>query len=132
MSEEATVEGSFGRESIAAITKVIVARRSVRSFTDAVPPREALEEILAAGLAAPYAAAMAPDAVLDRRFFVLPRRSAALQAAAATMKAHAVEALGAAELPAPLCAPGLVWVAQGRIPGSARRPTMWSSPSAGR
>jgi nitroreductase len=112
---------SFSRESVAAIRQVVGARRSIRSFGDAVPAREALEEILAAGLAAPYAAAMAPGAALDRRFFVLPRGSAALQAAAATMKAHAVEALGAGELPAPLRA-RLAPVAQGRMPGVGTAP----------
>jgi len=49
--------------------------------------REALEQILAAGLAAPYAAAMGAGAALDRRFFVLPRGSAALSAAAAAIQA---------------------------------------------
>jgi nitroreductase len=112
---------SFSQESVAAIRQVIAARRSIRSFGDAVPAREALEEILAAGLAAPYAAAMAPGAALERRFFVLPRGSAALQAAAATIQAHAVEALGADELPAPLRA-RLAPVAQGRIPGVGTAP----------
>jgi nitroreductase len=115
------VEGSFSRESIATVAEVIAARRSIRSFTDAMPPREALEQILAAGLAAPYAAAMAPGAALDRRFVVLPRRSAALQAAAATIKAHALEALGEDELPAPLRA-RLAAVTQGRIPGVGTAP----------
>jgi nitroreductase len=100
---------------------VIGARRSVRSFSDALPPREALEAILEAGLAAPHAAAMASGAALDRRFFVLPWRSAALQAAAATIQAHAVKALGADELPAPLRA-RLAPVAQGRILGVGTAP----------
>ena len=86
-----------------------------------MPPREAVDEILAAGLAAPYAAAMAPGAALDRRFFVLPRRSAALQAAATVIKAHALEALGEGELPAPLRA-RLGPIAQGRIPGVGSAP----------
>jgi hypothetical protein len=120
-SEEADVEGPFSREDVATVAEVIAARRSVRSFTDIVPPREALEQILAAGLVAPYAAAMAPGATLDRRFFVLPRGSAALQAAAATIKAHALEALGEGELPAPLCA-RLGPIAQGRIPGVGTAP----------
>jgi nitroreductase len=112
---------SFSRESVAAIRQVVGARRSIRSFGDAMPAREALEEILAAGLAAPHAAAMAPGAALERRFFVLPRGSAALQAAAATIQAHAVQALGAGELPAPLRA-RLAPVAQGRILGVGTAP----------
>ena len=115
------MEGPFSREDVATVAEVIAARHSVRSFTDAIPPREALEQILAAGLAAPYAAAMEPGATLDRRFFVLPRRSAALQAAVAVIKAHALEALGEGELPAPLRS-RLGPVAQGRIAGIGSAP----------
>jgi nitroreductase len=106
---------------VAALRQVIGARRSIRDFTDAMPPREALEQILAAGLAAPNAAAMAPGAALDRRFFVLPRRSAALQAAVAVIKAHALEALGEGELAARLRS-RLGPVAQGRIAGIGSAP----------
>ena len=121
MSEGVGTGESFSQESVAAIRQVIGARHSVRSFCPTVPPREALKEILAAGLAAPYAAAMAPGAALDRRFFVLPRGSAALQAVAATIQAHAVKALGEGELPAPLHA-RLAPVAQGRILGVGTAP----------
>ena len=121
MGVEAGMSESFSQQSVAAIRQAIGARRSIRSFGDLVPPRAAVEEILAAGLAAPYAAAMAPGAVLDRRFFVLPRGSAALQAAAVAIQAHAVKALGAGELPAPLRA-RLAPVAEGRIPGVGTAP----------
>ena len=121
MTDEAGTRGSFSQESVAAIRQVVGARHSVRSFGSVVPPREALEEILAAGLAAPYAAAMAPGTALDRRFFVLPRGSVALQAAAATIQAHAVEALGEGDLPAPL-RDRLAPVAQGRILGVGTAP----------
>ena len=117
---QAWLSPSAGRD-VATVAEVIAARRSVRSFADAMPPREALEEILAAGLAAPYAAAMAPGTALDRRFFVLPRRSDALQAAATVIKAHALEALGEGEPPAPLGA-RLGPIAQGRIPGVGSAP----------
>ena len=115
------MEGPFSREGVAAITQVINERRSVRSFSDEVPAREALEQILAAGLAAPYAAAMAPGAALDRRFFVLPRGSKALSAAAAAIQAHASAALAGGTLPAPLRA-RLEPVAQGRILGVGTAP----------
>jgi nitroreductase len=121
MGVEAGMHEPFSQESVAAIRQVIGARRSIRSFGATAPPREAVEEILAAGLAAPYAAAMAPGAVLDRRFFVLPHGSAALQAAAVTIRAHAVKALGAVELPAPLRA-RLAPVAEGRILGVGTAP----------
>jgi nitroreductase len=121
MGVEAGMSELVSRQGVAAIRQVVGARRSIRSFADAVPPREAVEEILAAGLAAPYAAAMAPGAVLDRRFFVLPRGGAALQAAAATIQAHAVKALGAGGVPAPLRA-RLAPVAEGRILGVGTAP----------
>ena len=95
---------SFGAQDVAAIAQVIGGRRSIRSFADAAPARADLEQVIAAGLAAPYAAAMAPGAALDRRFFVLPRNGKALSAAAAAIQAHATAALATGALPAPLLA----------------------------
>ena len=112
---------SFGAQDVAAIAQVIGERRSIRSFADAAPARADLEQVIAAGLAAPYAAAMAPGAALDRRFFVLPRGSKALSAAAAAIQAHATAALAAGALPAPLRA-RLEPVAQGRILGVGTAP----------
>jgi nitroreductase len=103
------------------MAQVIGERRSVRSFTDELPARAALEQVLAAGLAAPYAAAMAPGGSLDRRFFVLARGSKALGAAAAAIQAHALAALASDMLPAPLRA-RLEPVAQGRILGVGTAP----------
>ena len=100
---------------------VIAARRSIRGFSDTAPAREDIEQILAAGLAAPYAAAMAPGQSLDRRFFVLPRGSVALRAAAAAIQAHAKAALAAGEVPEPLRA-RLEPVAEGRILGVGTAP----------
>ena len=115
------MQGAFDEQSVTAITRVIGERRSVRRFSDEAPAREALAQILAAGLAAPYAAAMAPGATLDRRFFVLPRDGRALTAAAAAIQAHAVVALAGDELPPPLRA-RLEPVAQGHIPGVGTAP----------
>jgi nitroreductase len=115
------VARSFGARDVAAITQVIGERRSIRGFADAAPARADLEQVIAAGLAAPYAAAMAPGAALDRRFFVLPRGSKALSAAAAAIQAHATAALAAGALPAPLLA-RLEPVAQGRILGVGTAP----------
>jgi len=115
------VEGSFSPEGVAAITQVISERRSIRSFSDTVPNRKGVEQILAAGLAAPYAAAMSPGQTLDRRFFVLSRGSAAQKAAAAAIQARAEKALTAPETPPPLRA-RLESVAQGRILGVGTAP----------
>ena len=115
------MERPFSRESIAALMRVIAARRSIRSFGEEMPDRDALDQVIAAGLAAPYAAAMAPGATLDRRFFVRPRGSAALTAAAAAIQAHAAAALATAEVPPPLRA-RLEPVAEGRILGVGTAP----------
>ncbi len=113
--------GTFEHERAAAVAQVIGDRRSVRTFTDEAPPRAALEQILAAGLAAPYAAAMAPGSTLDRRFFVLPRGSEASAAAKAAIQAHAVAALAGGDLPAPLRA-RLKPVSEGRLLGVGTAP----------
>ena len=115
------MEEPIDQQRVDAVAQVISARRSVRSFTDEVPAREALERILAAGLAAPYAEAMEPGSTLDRRFFVLPRGSEASAAARAAIQAHAVAALAGGDLPAPLRA-RLEPVSEGRLLGVGTAP----------
>jgi nitroreductase len=108
-------------EAARVLTKVITARRSVRGFSEAMPARSDIERVIAAGLAAPYAAAMSAGGVLDRRFFVLSPASAALSAAARAIQSHAQQALAAPETPAPLRA-RLQPVAEGRILGVGTAP----------
>jgi nitroreductase len=108
-------------EAARVLTKVIAERRSVRSFSEAMLARKDLERIIAAGLAAPYAAAMSLGGALDRRFFVLSPASAALGAAARAIQTHAQQALAAPETPAPLRA-RLGPVAEGRILGVGTAP----------
>jgi len=115
------VERSVDQQRAEAVAKVISERRSVRAFVGEMPPREGLERILAAGLVAPYAAAMAPGSTLDRRFFVLPRGSEALAAASAAIQAHAAAALAGGDLPAPLRA-RLKPVSEGRLLGVGTAP----------
>jgi len=115
------VDISVDQQRVAAVAQVISERRSVRAFADEMPTRAALEQILAAGLAAPYAAAMAPGSALDRRFFVLPRGSEAAAIAKAAIQAHAVAALAGESLPEPLRA-RLEPVSQGRILGVGTAP----------
>jgi nitroreductase len=67
-----TIEG-MDRETNERLDKVLQMRRSVRSFTDEVPPREQIEQIIEAGLLAPYAAAALEGVKLFRRFFVFER-----------------------------------------------------------
>ena len=112
---------SAQEERIRVLAEVVAARRSVRVFSEAMPARRDLERIIAAGLAAPYAAAMSPDGRLDRRFFVMSPSSSALGAAAKAMQTRAQQALAAPETPAPLRA-RLQPVAEGRIPGVGSAP----------
>ena len=98
------------------LTEIMATRRSVRSFSEAMPARRDVERIIAAGLAAPYAAAMSAGGALDRRFFVLSSAGAALGAAARAIQAHAQQALAVPATPAPLRA-RLEPVAEGRITG---------------
>ncbi len=112
---------STDEEAARVLANVIAARRSVRGFSEAVPARGDLEQILAAGLAAPYAAAMSAGGALDRRFFVFSPASAALGAAAGAIQTHAQQALAAPATPAPLRA-RLEPVAEGRILGVGTAP----------
>ena len=103
------------------LTEIMATRRSVRSFSEAMPARRDVERIIAAGLAAPYAAAMSAGGALDRRFFVLPSAGAALGAAARAIQTHAQQALAAPATPTPLRA-RLEPVAEGRILGVGTAP----------
>jgi nitroreductase len=74
VTEEAVMalEG-MDAETNVRLDAVMKIRRTVRSFTDEVPPREHVEGIIEAGLLAPYAAVAVQDLRLFRRFFVFER-----------------------------------------------------------
>lgn len=55
--------------------KVIEARRTVRSFTDEVPSRALVEQVVRAGLMAPYASLSVSEGDVFRRFFVVRKGS---------------------------------------------------------
>jgi nitroreductase len=112
---------SHQEETARVLAEVIAERRSVRAFSAALPPRKDVERIIAAGLAAPYAAAMSPEETLDRRFFVLSSASVALGAAAEAIQARARRALEAPETPLPLKA-RLQAIADGRVLGVGTAP----------
>ena len=77
------------------LDKVIAERRTVRSFTDEIPPKEHVEQVLRAGLLAPYAAAAVGDYRLFRRFFVMETGGKTVREAASIMKAAVIAALKA-------------------------------------
>ena len=70
------------------IDQVIESRRSIRKFKSEAPPRDLIEQILQAGLLAPYAGASVSREDF-RRFIVIPRESKATAQIAAIMKRKA-------------------------------------------
>lgn len=64
----------FSREHNKILDEIIKERKSVRSFSSRIPPREAVEEIARAGLLAPYASSAPPDENF-RRFAVITGNS---------------------------------------------------------
>jgi len=55
--------------------KILKTRRSIRFFKDEMPPKELIEEIIEAGLFAPYAAQAVGDEQYFRKFFVISKNS---------------------------------------------------------
>jgi nitroreductase len=70
------------------IDQVIASRRSIRKFKQEAPARELIEQILQAGLLAPYAAASVSREDF-RRFIVIPRKSKATSQLATILKRKA-------------------------------------------
>ena len=70
------------------IDQVIGSRRSIRTFKPEAPSRELIEQILQAGLQAPYAS-VAVSREDFRRFIVIPRESKATAQIAAILKRKA-------------------------------------------
>ncbi len=70
------------------IDQVIDSRRSIRKFKPETPPREVIEQILKAGLQAPYASASVTREDF-RRFIVIPRESKATPQIASILKRKA-------------------------------------------
>jgi nitroreductase len=67
----------FNDEANTILDEIILARRTNRAFADEVPPRETIEELIRAGLWAPYAALVVAGRDDFRRFFVFSRGTAA-------------------------------------------------------
>jgi nitroreductase len=68
------------------LDKAIAERRTVRAFTDEAPPREHIEEIIKAGLLAPYAAVAVGTEPVFRRFMVMAQDSQVKTAVAGMMR----------------------------------------------
>jgi len=79
------------------LDSMIEARRTVRSFTEETPDRALIEEIIKAGLLAPYAALAISQGDVFRRFFVIPKGSEAITRAKAIIKTQAAGSAAALE-----------------------------------
>jgi nitroreductase len=77
------------------LDKVIAERRTIRSFTEEAPPKEHVEQVLRAGLLAPYASVAVGDYKLFRRFFVMNKGGKAVTELAGIIKAGIIAAVRA-------------------------------------
>ena len=73
-------QDGMGEDFNQLLDRLIEQRRTVRSFTDQVPSREDIEKIIRAGLWGPYAAPAVAGIRVFRRFFVLQRGGASMDA----------------------------------------------------
>ena len=71
--------------------EILLSRRSIRVFKDEKPPRIAIEDIIEAGMLAPYAAAAVGGSTDFRRFFVFERGSKSIETLAFLMRNKAAE-----------------------------------------
>jgi nitroreductase len=109
----------------AVLDEIIATRRSIRAFTQEVPPREMIESVLAAGLAAPFAEAAVGAARDFRRFVVFPKGSEALESVVSLLSEKGKAQLAAMQGRVPKGAPfvkKLEALATGRIPGLGTAP----------
>jgi nitroreductase len=66
--------------------EIVKSRRSIRAFKDEKPPKEVVDDIIEAGMLAPYAAAAVGDSKDFRRFFVFEKGSKSIETLAFLMK----------------------------------------------
>lgn len=73
------------------LDEILKSRRSIRVFKEEKPPKNQIEEIIEAGMLAPYAAAAVGDEEDFRRFFVFEKGTKSIETAAQHMKNKAAE-----------------------------------------
>lgn len=71
--------------------EIVKIRRSIRAFEKEIPPKELIEQIIEAGMSAPYAAAAVGDRKDFRRFFVFEKGKASTEKAAQLIKNKAAD-----------------------------------------
>lgn len=108
-----------------AFDEIVAGRRSIRGFTEEVPPRAMIELILSAGLAAPFAEAAVGNARDFRRFIVFPKGSKAMETVISLLREKGKTQLKAMQGRVPKDTPFIQKVealANGRIPGLGTAP----------
>jgi nitroreductase len=71
--------------------EIVRSRHSIRVFKDKKPSKEWIEEIIEAGMFAPYAAAAVGDTIDFRRFFVFERDTISIKTLSSLMKNKAAD-----------------------------------------
>ena len=71
--------------------EIVRSRHSIRAFKDEKPPKEWIEDIIEAGMLAPYAAAAVGDTIEFRRFFVFERDTISIKTLSSQMKNKAAD-----------------------------------------
>jgi nitroreductase len=80
---------TFSAEANAVLDDIILARRTIRAFSKDVPPRDMIEQLIRAGLRAPYAA-LAVGSREDFRRVIVFRQGTPAMAEAGRLIQHAV------------------------------------------
>ncbi len=75
------------------LDEIIESRRTVRNFSEEIPTRETVEQILKSGLQAPYAAQAVGESTVFRRFFVFENGTESMKTAEKLMRNKAEEGL---------------------------------------
>ena len=73
--------GNYGDEANRVFDSIVSGRRSIRKFKDAVPPKENIEQIIKAGIFAPYAGSTGRTLAETRRFVVLQKNTETMKKA---------------------------------------------------
>ncbi len=71
--------------------EIVKSRHSIRVFNEEKPPKELIEEIVEAGMLAPYAAAAVGNEIDFRRFFVFQKDTKSIETLALLMKNKAAD-----------------------------------------
>ncbi len=71
----------YNEDTNKVLDEIIFRRRSIRKFKNEIPPKELIEEIIKAGVLAPYTGVSGRFINEIRKFFVLPKDSKNMVAA---------------------------------------------------